>query len=156
MIKELDDGLRNFAMLLKEKFNKDVAFIQGTGAAGGIAAGLMGFFDVRLKKGVDMVIKASGIIDVLKKNDMLITGEGKIDGQSTQGKVVGRMAQLAADEQIPCIAFCGLQDFSQANDKLPGLQKIISLANEVNDVEYSMKNAHNLLQKKVTEFFSSV
>jgi glycerate kinase len=155
MIKRLDEGLRNFALLLKQQFNKEVAFIPGTGAAGGIAAGLMAFFNVKMKKGIDMILDVSGIDFKLADADMLITGEGKIDEQSTQGKVVGRIAQLAADQNIPCVAFCGLHEFEPGNDKLPGIEKVISLVDTKSDAEYSMKNAQSLLDQKVTEFFNN-
>jgi glycerate kinase len=155
MIKRLDEGLRNFALLLKQRFNKEVAFIPGTGAAGGIAAGLMGFFNVKMKKGIEMILDVSGIDVELADTDMLITGEGKIDEQSTQGKVVGRIAKLASHHKIPCVAFCGLHELEPGNDKLPGIDKIIQLVNTKSDAEYSMKNAQRLLDQKATEFFNN-
>jgi glycerate kinase len=155
MIKQLDEGLKNFASLLKQQFNKEIAFIPGTGAAGGIAAGLMAFFNVKMKRGIDMILDVSNINSILAAADMLITGEGKIDRQSTQGKVVGRMAQLATNRNIPCIAFCGLHEFKPGNDKLPGIEKTIPLVDTISDAEYSMKNAQSLLEQKVTEFFKN-
>ncbi len=154
MVKQLDKGLRNFDSVVKRQFNKAVSSIPGTGAAGGIAAGLLPFFDVKMKKGIDMVLEASGMEQYLQGANLLITGEGKIDAQSTQGKVVGRIASLAKANSIPCMAFCGYLE--PGIEKLTGLEKIIALAEDESAIEEAIQNAAMLLQKEAAACFSTI
>ncbi|HVU58912.1 MAG TPA: glycerate kinase [Puia sp.] len=144
---QLDKGLRHFAGLLK----KDVAGIPGAGAAGGIATGLMGFFDVRLAKGVELVIDSSDIKDKLSHADLVITGEGKIDRQTEYGKVVSEIAGMAAQHQIPAIAFCGV---SEVTDPGPlHLAAIRTITPRGMLLEEAMANAKSLLTAATTAYF---
>jgi len=143
----LDKGLRQFAGLLK----KDVAGIPGAGAAGGIAAGLMGFFDVRIEKGIRLVMDSSGIMHRLQHADVVITGEGKIDRQTEYGKVVSEIALAAAQHHIPVIAFCGI---SEVDDGTPlHLNAIREIAPQTMPREESMANAKVLLKNAVADYF---
>jgi len=143
----LDQGLRHVAGLLK----KDVADIPGAGAAGGIAAGLMGFFDVRLEKGVQLVMDSSGIMDKLPHADLVITGEGKIDRQTEYGKVVSEIALAAAQHHIPVIAFCGV---TEVKDGAPlHLNAIRAIAPPGMPPEQSMARAKDLLKAAAAAYF---
>ncbi len=154
MVKQLDEGLKNFDFVIKNQFHKDVSSIPGTGAAGAVAAGLIPFFEVKMSKGIDMVLEASGIEQALTGTNLLITGEGKIDRQSTQGKVVGRMAAMANDYTIPCVAFCGYME--PGMEKMTGLEKIVSLAEDESAIEAAIQNAATLLENKATAFFKTI
>lgn len=155
-VKYLDEGLKNFAMLVNEKTGKDISAIPGTGAAGGIAAGLLPFFDVEMKKGIQLIIDASKIKEQITGTDLLITGEGKIDNQSSEGKVVGCMAALAGQYGIPVIALCGELQLDEAGIKNLGLQKAIAIKDSSVSKEDAMKNAGKLLVKKTTEMLKSL
>ncbi|MBS1607412.1 MAG: glycerate kinase [Bacteroidetes bacterium] len=149
-VKILDNGLKNLAEVLKQQTGKDISTIPGTGAAGGIAAPLLCFFDTELKQGVDMVIGASGIEDAINGTDLIITGEGKIDKQSLDGKVIGKIASLANEKRIPVIAFCGRLELSLAEIKRTGLSGAYVIGESIS-VEESMKNAGKLLTAKAKE-----
>lgn len=150
-IKFLDRGLRNLAELIKEETGKDIAAIPGAGAAGGIAAGLLAFFDVEMKKGTELIIDAGKIEEQMTGTNLLITGEGKIDEQSSAGKVVGYMAALAKKYKIPCVAFCGELQLDEAGIKNLGLQKVIPIRDSSVNKEQAMKDAASLLEKKVAK-----
>ena len=155
-VKYLDEGLKNFAVLVKEETGKDISAIPGTGAAGGIAAGLLPFWDVEMKKGIQLIIDASRIKEQITGTDLVITGEGKIDNQSSEGKVVGCMAALAAQYNIPVIALCGELQLSEAGIKNLGLQKAIAIKDSSVSKEEAMKNAAKLLEKKASEMLMSL
>jgi len=147
-VRLLDEGLRHFADLLK----KDIAGIPGTGAAGGIAAGLMGFFDVSLNKGIELIMATSGIRNAIPGADLIITGEGKIDQQTLYGKVVSEIAALADSHHIPAIAFCGI---AEVND--PGilrLQAVRAITPKGMKREEAMANAAHLLKNEVVRYFT--
>jgi glycerate kinase len=153
-VKTLDKGLQNFAAIIKNETGKDISSIPGTGAAGGIAAGLLPFFNVEMKKGIEMIVDASKIKTDLTDADLLITGEGKIDEQSGEGKVVGYMAKLAGEYDIPCIAVCGILELKEAGIKTLGLQKAVAISNSSITKEEAMKNARELLTEKASELLN--
>lgn len=144
----LDKGLRNFATIVKAQTGKDIATVSGSGAAGGIAAGLMAYFDIQMRKGIEIIIEAGGIEEQLPEADLIITGEGKIDNQSGEGKVVGYIAGLAKRYNIPCIAFCGTTDLNETEIKTLGLKKIIPLKDGSISQEEAIKNAFRLLEER--------
>jgi len=154
-VKALDKGLQNFAAIIKKETGKDVSSIRGTGAAGGIAAGLLPFFNVEIKKGIEMIIDASKIKTELTDADLLITGEGKIDEQSKEGKVVGYMAELGREYDIPCIALCGILELEETGIKILGLQKAVAISNSSITREEAMKNGSKLLAGKASDILSS-
>lgn len=149
MVKRLDEGLQHFAAIIASSSGKQIATFPGSGAAGGIAAGLSAFFDVEMKKGVDLVLNANALENELNGATLMITGEGKIDDQSGSGKVVGTMAALAQEHRIPCIAFCGLLDATAAEIKALGLEAAYPLERGALNLEESMARAYALLVSTV-------
>ena len=152
-IKLLDDGLRHFADIVNRQTGRDVSTVPGTGAAGGIAAGLMAFFDVELKKGIDLVIDSSAIRNKIAAADLLITGEGRIDEQTLQGKVVSELSLLASMHGIPVAAFCGTSTASARMIEDLGVQYVECLAGGSTTVQQAIIHAKDLLALKSKEFF---
>ena len=77
----------------------------GSGAAGGSAFGLCAMWGARIENGAAKIAELCGIDTALMSTDLVITGEGRLDFQSFQGKVVGYISQLAASADVP-IAYC--------------------------------------------------
>jgi len=103
----LDQGLFHLARIIKRKFNKEVDQLKGAGAAGGLGMGLVAFAGGRLQSGIEAVMKASDFNSKLEWADLVITGEGRIDGQSVNGKVVTGISKYAAMHHVPVIAIVG-------------------------------------------------
>lgn len=104
----LDMGLVNFNNLVKSKYGKDLSNIEGGGAAGGIGAGAAGLLNAQLQPGIESVMNITGFKKLLKDIDLVITGEGKLDSQTLQGKVVDGVYQLADERGIPMAIICGM------------------------------------------------
>ena len=155
-IKQLDDGLKNFATILKQQTDHDVADIAGAGAAGGIAAGLMAFFRVQLKSGVQMVLDASGIKNKIAGADLLVTGEGKIDKQTLSGKVVSELAQLGSHHNIPVAAFCGTSELDNSLISKLGVQYLETLVSPSVTKHEAINNARQILQDKARDFLKQL
>ncbi|RYZ33224.1 MAG: glycerate kinase, partial [Sphingobacteriales bacterium] len=151
MVQQLDLGLKNIADVIKSQFDKEIAFFPGAGAAGGIAAGLAAFFEVEMKRGVDLVLNANGLEQELPGATLIITGEGKIDNQSGLGKVVGTMAALADKYEVPCIAFCGMVEATPQEIAAIGLKAVYPLETAGLSLEESMANGYSLLRSKTEE-----
>ena len=155
-VKLLDGGLKHFAEVLKHRTGIDVSNIPGTGAAGGVAAGLIPFFDVKLKSGIELIIAASNIKSKMTGTNLLITGEGKIDRQTLQGKVVSKVSLLAHQYQIPAIAFCGVLEADASIIKELKLQAAESINSASVSVAEAIANARQLLTDKAEQYFEKV
>jgi glycerate kinase len=151
----LDKGLEHFADILKQQTGKDISSIPGTGAAGGIAAGLMSFFEVALKKGTDLVVEASGIKNKIAGATLLITGEGKIDTQTLEGKVVNELSFLAYQYKIPAAAFCGVFEADSSVISQLHLQFVERLNSPSISKEEAIRNAKELLTRKANHFIKN-
>jgi glycerate kinase len=79
----------------------------GAGAAGGMAAMLLALTDAELRSGVEIVLAASGFAAALDGADLLLTGEGRIDRQSADGKTISGVARAAAAAGVPVLAIAG-------------------------------------------------
>lgn len=103
----LDAALAHFAAVVRRDLGVDVEHLPGGGAAGGLAAGLVAFLGARVESGFDVVSAATNLPARLAAADLVVTGEGSFDGQSRQGKVTGRVLELAAGMGKPCMVFAG-------------------------------------------------
>ncbi len=106
-VKRLDSGLRHAAEIIKNNLNIDVSEIKGAGAAGGMGAGAVAFLGAELKKGIDILLDAADFDKKAAIADLIITGEGRLDFQSINGKVISGIAQRAANLNKRVIAICG-------------------------------------------------
>ncbi|MCL2461221.1 MAG: glycerate kinase [Defluviitaleaceae bacterium] len=107
MVRRLDDGLRHYAEILRQKTGKDISQIPGTGAAGGIAAGFTAFASPALRPGADIVLDAYDFDRRISGADLVITGEGKTDRQTLSGKAVLGVARRAKRLGVPVIVISG-------------------------------------------------
>jgi len=107
MVRELDKGLKNMAEVIVDCIGIKIANVPGSGAAGGLGAGLMAFCGAKLRAGVDIVIDSVGLAAKVRKCDLVITGEGRMDGQTVYGKTPAGVAKVAKKLKKPLIAICG-------------------------------------------------
>ncbi|SHI40251.1 glycerate kinase [Algibacter luteus] len=151
-IKNLDDGLKNIAMLFKKQFNIDVQKIKGTGAAGGMGAGTFTFLNADLKSGIDLIKDLIGFDDKIKEADWIVTGEGKLDSQTLSGKTISGVLESAKKYNIPVAALCGSVTLSikQANDL--GICYVGAVIKKANSLEDAMQNGYKYLKLLAAEF----
>ncbi|UOK59238.1 glycerate kinase [Bacillus sp. OVS6] len=103
----LDRNLSHYASLILKETGRDVEKIEGSGAAGGLGAGLLAFLNANLKRGVDIVIETVKLEQHMAEADLVITGEGRIDGQTIHGKTPVGVSKTAKKLNIPVIAIAG-------------------------------------------------
>lgn len=102
----------------------DVRALEGAGAAGGLAGGLA-VAGATLSGGFDAVADELGLTEVVEGADLVVTAEGFLDRQSFDGKVVGGVAELAAEAGVPCVAVVG--EVLDGLDDVPGGLRVVSL-----------------------------
>ncbi len=125
---ELERNMVHFAQRIQDWLEVDVRTVAGAGAAGGLGAGCLAFLNARLRPGIDVLMEAVGFSTMLADADLVITGEGKIDGQTLHGKVVSGVARAARAAGVPkVIAFCGRQEITPADRRALGLDEVHAL-----------------------------
>ena len=149
----LDDGLKQFGQLIHEKTGRDIANEKGSGAAGGLGAGAMAFLNASMKSGIQTVMDIVGLENLVKETDLIISGEGKFDRQTLEGKVVAGVGSLAVKYQKPFGVICGIKDDGIANTDLIklGISKLLTLKKDDMSVVYAIENAHALLVERSEE-----
>lgn len=106
-VKKLDEGLQSLANIFRQQLGVDVQTIPGTGAAGGIGGGLTAVLGAKFSPGIEVVMQAAGLNDILSQIDLVLTGEGRTDRQTVYGKVPVGVAKLAATQGIPVVCLSG-------------------------------------------------
>lgn len=107
MVERLDRGLDHLAQVVERDLGVSVAQIPGAGAAGGMGAGCMAFLGAELKSGIECVLDTVGFDGLLEGTGLVITGEGRIDSQSVQGKVISGIARRTKPREVPLLALVG-------------------------------------------------
>jgi glycerate kinase len=100
--------LGRLAAVVKKQWKKDLAAVPGAGAAGGLAFGLFAFTNARAESGTDLFSRWSKLEQRMRITDLVITGEGSIDGSTLMGKGVGDVARLCRQSGIPCLGLAGV------------------------------------------------
>jgi glycerate kinase len=123
----LDEGLRHLNEKIGTDLGIDVSAIPGSGAAGGMGAGMVAFFKSELRSGIETILETVGFDELLTDCDLVITGEGKIDTQSLRGKVPIGVAQHAQRVGVPVLCLVGSigEDIDEAYAL--GITSIISI-----------------------------
>lgn len=106
-VRELDRQLRTLDKIFRRELNASVAMLPGAGAAGAFGAGCVALLGAELRRGIEVVLDVVGFDALLADADLVITGEGRIDAQSTHGKVVGGVARRAHARGVPVFAIVG-------------------------------------------------
>ncbi|MCH3955440.1 MAG: glycerate kinase [Eubacterium sp.] len=146
MVKQLDQWLSHYAEVSSACVKDADPDYPGSGAAGGLGFALRTFLNAELVPGVDLVLDFTGMEEVVKDADYLITGEGQLDRQTVMGKAPSGIAGLGEKYDIPVLAFSGsvTDDARYCNDHgitafFPILRRICSLE-EAMDTETAQKN----------------
>lgn len=103
----LDKGLAQFAELICQMNLPDIRNLPGAGAAGGLGGGLVSFLCAEIRPGIKAILEIADFEKSVQWADLILSGEGRIDGQSANGKVVSGIAEIAGKYNVPVIAICG-------------------------------------------------
>lgn len=145
----LDENLIHYAAIIRSQLHKDVERISGSGAAGGLGAALFVFLNAELRSGIDLIIETLDLEKYMENADLVITGEGKIDAQTLQGKTLLGIATLAKRHHVPVIAIAGKVDNDIENIYEAGITSIFSIVNEPMELKEAISNAASLIELTV-------
>ncbi len=106
-VARLDRALADYAALTSHVLGRDMASAPGAGAAGGLGFAFMAYLNAETRPGVDTVIEMTRMEDAVRTADLVITGEGRLDGQTAMGKAPMGIARMAKRHGKPVIAIAG-------------------------------------------------
>ena len=157
-VKFLDDALFHFAEISAAAGNKDCAKEPGAGAAGGLGFAFLAYLGAHIRPGVDVVIEITNLEKAIREADYIITGEGKIDRQTSMGKAPCGVAKIAKkyDKPVIVVAGCVAQDAEVCNDF--GIDGIFSIVQSPCTLEEAMdsEKAMNNLTRTVRQIFKLI
>ncbi|MGM0340661.1 glycerate 2-kinase [Enterococcus sp. AZ007] len=139
---EFERDIHKFSQLLLANSESQ----PGDGAAGGIALALRTIFDAQIVSGIDLLIQYTDLEKRIKQSDLVITGEGRMDAQSLQGKVPVGIAKLAKQHGVPVIAFVGEVSGEPLEFEKVGLSVIIPIVAQLSTLKEALANAKQNLE----------
>lgn len=142
----LDKGLENLSNIFERDFNQNLSEIAGAGAAGGLGFGAMAFVGAELREGVKLLMDFCDFNQNLQGVDLIITGEGKIDNQTLQGKLIKGITDRANEAQIRVAAICGTLEVSPQELQTIGIQYATSILNRPMDLADALKYGYEGVQ----------
>ena len=140
MITEMDQWLSDYAALAAQTFPKADAAYSGTGAAGGMGFAFMTFTNAVLESGIKIILDETHLEDFVKDADIVVTGEGRLDGQSVMGKAPIGVAGIAKKHGKLVIAFSGCVTEDAVLCNAAGIDAFFPILRGVTTLEEAMNS----------------
>jgi len=151
MVEKLDRALKYYAQVIYRDLGIDVENVPGSGAAGGLGAGLMAFLNGELTPGIELVMEAVGLEKELKNCSLILTGEGELDAQSIYGKVPVGVARAAKKENVPVVVLAGSVAEDLGIMHREGITACFSIINKPMTLEDAMEKTADLVKTAAEE-----
>lgn len=156
IVETLDRNLKYYAEVISKQLHMDVKDIPGSGAAGGSAIPLLLFTKARIESGIKVILDVTEMDRHLQDADLVITGEGRIDGQSIFGKVPVGVAARAKQYDLPVLAIAGGIGAGAERCYQHGIDSIMSIVNGPMLLSEAMNNAEELIADATERAFRMV
>lgn len=155
MVREMDQWLADYAKLAANCSDRADAEHPGTGAAGGLGFAFLTFTNAVLESGIKIVLEETKLEQYIQDADIVITGEGRLDGQTAMGKAPVGVVKLAGKYKIPVLAFAGsvTEDAGKCNEE--GIHAFFPILRGITTLEDAMdaENARRNLMETVEQVF---
>jgi glycerate kinase len=153
MVRQLESNLSHLAALIRDIMHHDVESLPGSGAAGGMGAGIISFLGGELKPGFELISQAVKLEEWIRWADLVITGEGRMDFQTSYGKTPAGVSALSKTLNKPVIAFTGAVSGGMQHFKSMGFETVIPIADKPMTLPESMADAGRLLENAAERAF---
>ena len=137
-IRQLDEGMRHLALLIERDFSYNINKVKGAGAAGGLGGAFATFLQAHLQSGIDLLLDAVDFDRKITNADWIITGEGKADRQTAEGKVPAGVLKRAKKANIPVMLIAGKVE-DKACLKQMGFARIVQISPDNLPLEEAMR-----------------
>jgi glycerate kinase len=146
MLPIIDEALKNFKRVIFKQYGVDLDKFKASGAAGGIGGAMKVILNAEIKSGFEMVSRIVRLEQHIKRNDIVITGEGKIDKQSFYGKMTKRIVDMAYNNKKPVILIAGSTTQGAERFYKYGVKGIFSIRKSSFSLRYAINKAPHLLE----------
>lgn len=143
---KLENGMTNYARVIKEASGIEISNIPKLGAAGGLGAAFL-ILGGKLVKGIDMVLKNTDFENKIKDADYIFTGEGSVDDQTKYGKTIAGIAKLAKKHNIPLIVLCGKSGRDVDELYKIGVTSIFTILDRPKSLEIALEEGYESLRR---------
>ncbi|MDP8269271.1 MAG: glycerate kinase [Candidatus Tenebribacter davisii] len=150
----LKDNLEHFSKILYEQTGINISGFEGSGAAGGLAAGLSLLFKSRFVSGSEFLINSANLKTKIQNADIIITGEGELNFQTKYGKIPYKIAEICKEYKKSLIGIFGDIAIGANVEYKRAFKHIYSLCENGIPKEKAMQNAYILLVEKVKQIFA--
>ena len=145
MVEKLERGLSHLAKVIRKELSISVENLPGAGAAGGLGAGLYAFLGAKMESGVELVMRIARLEKRIRKADLVITGEGRLDRQTLYGKTVMGVIKTAKKYRVPVICIAG-SIMPEAKDLYRlGVKGMFSITTMPMSLQQAMEKSRSLL-----------
>lgn len=145
----LDAALKRWADVVEGTVHRKVRDAPGAGAAGGLGAALLAFFDAVIESGADLVLDVIALSEHLPGATAVFTGEGSLDRQSTAGKVPLRVAERAHSYGVPTVVFAGRIDPELAEHPPRGVAATVPIVRDLVGLPEALRMGEENLERAV-------
>ena len=151
----LDEGMKNYAEVSDEFTGKKCDDVKGAGAAGGLGFAFVEYLNAKLTPGIELILKNIGLEKDIMNADYVVTGEGRLDFQTTMGKVPVGLAKLAKKYNKKVIAFAGSVTKEARECNKAGIDAFFPIVRGVTTLEEAMRpeNAKENMRDTVEQVF---
>lgn len=146
MLAQLEANLQHVAAVISAQTGQRIADYPGAGAAGGLGAALIALLGAHMRPGIEVILDALDFDNQLQGADLVITGEGRIDAQTANGKAPAGIMRRAAAQGCPCVVLAGSLGAGYEQLYTLGLTAAFSLVPGVIAYEQALREASNLLE----------
>ncbi|MBV5313277.1 MAG: glycerate kinase [Prolixibacteraceae bacterium] len=156
MIETLEINMTHFAGILFQEFGINFAEIPGSGAAGGLGAGLMAFCNAKIVSGFELISQLTHLEEQINQATLVFTGEGKIDSQTAFGKTVSGVAKLGRKYAVPVIALAGIVEDDLEELYNQGITSVYTIGDQTMSPDESIVRASELLTDTTTRILRNL
>lgn len=158
MIMQMDKWLAYYATLAREQFPHADAKYPGAGAAGGMGFAFLTFCNATLESGIKIVLEETNLRQYVQNADIVITGEGRLDGQTVMGKAPIGVAKIAKEYSKPVLAFSGCVTKDAVDCNTEGIDAFFPILRGVVSLEEAMHtdNAMTNMADTVEQVFRTI
>lgn len=152
-LEQLDNALSNYAKIISSNLEKNISKVAGTGAAGGTGMALLAFLNADLKPGIDLIMEELRLEEHIQQADIVLTGEGRIDDQTLNGKSMMGIARRAQKHKVPVIAVAGSIDVDEKALHQEGITSVFSIIDKPMDLKDAIHHTDVLIESCLKNIF---
>lgn len=147
-IKIIDSWMENYGKLLEKASGKSIINVKSSGAAGGIGAALIALTNAKVEKGIEAIMDILNMEEYIKKADLVFTGEGKMDGQSLNGKAPLGVAKVGKKYKKPVYAIVGSKGDGYEKALDYGIDIVLDIVDKPMELIEAIKNVKKLVSRQ--------